>query len=221
MKKTIAIIFSILFASFSANAEIGVNIGVSGQVGLFAASGSETTAGLANHKDKRTEHGEAAWGSIFIEKSIGDRLLVGIDYVPAALETETTETAKSDMRTDGANTRTTSTNKVQIDFEDLTTFYLGLNLTENLYAKAGIVRVDVITNEKLETGSTYGNTDLDGMMLGVGYNKTMDSGIFLRVEGNYMDFDSQSLTASSGEANKIELSQLHGVSGKVSIGKSF
>ena len=96
----------------------------------------------------------------------------------------------------------------------------GVAPSENLYAKAGIVRVDVITNEKLETGSTYGNTDLDGMMLGVGYNKTMDSGIFLRVEGNYMDFDGTSLT-SSANSNKIELSQLHGVSGKVSIGKSF
>jgi hypothetical protein len=220
MKKTIAIIFSILFTSFSANAEIGVNIGVSGQAGIFAASGSETTGGLATHKDDGSEHGEAAWGSIFVEKTFGDRFLIGIDYVPASLETETVETAKADMRTDGAETRTGSTNKVQVDFEDLTTYYLGLNITENLYAKAGIVTVDVITNESLGTGSTYANTDLDGMMLGVGYNKTMDSGIFLRVEGNYMDFDGTSLT-SSANSNKIELSQLHGVSGKLSIGKSF
>ena len=220
MKKTIAIIFSILFTSFSANAEIGVNIGVSGQAGIFAASGSETTGGLATHKDNGSEHGEAAWGSIFVEKTFGDRFLIGIDYVPASLETETVETAKADMRTDDEATITGSTNKVQVDFEDLTTYYLGLNITENLYAKAGIVTVDVITNESLGTGSTYANTDLDGMMLGVGYNKTMDSGIFLRVEGNYMDFDGASLT-SSANSNKIELRQLHGVYGKLSIGKSF
>lgn len=220
MKKIIAIIFSILFLNNSANAEIGVNIGVSGQLGIFAASASETTGGLATHKDNGSEHGAAGWGSVFIEKTLGDRLLVGIDYVPSALETDTTETSKMDKRTDLSDVVSPSTNRVQIDFEDLTTYYVGLNLSDNFYAKAGIVRVDVITNESLGTGSTYGNTDLDGTMLGVGYNNSFDNGAFVRVETNYMDFDGASVT-SSANSNIIELSQLHGVSGKISIGKSF
>jgi hypothetical protein len=220
MKKIIAIIFSILFLNNSANAEIGVNIGVSGQLGIFAASASETTGGLAAHKDNGSEHGAAGWGSVFIEKTLGDRLLVGIDYVPSALATDTTETSKQDMRTDDSSAVSPSTNKVQIDFEDLTTYYVGLNLSDNFYAKAGIVTVDVITNESLGTGSTYGNTDLDGTMLGVGYNNSFDNGAFVRVETNYMDFDGATVT-SSANSNKIELSQLHGVSGKISIGKSF
>ena len=220
MKKLIAIFFSIIFVHTSSNAEIGLNVGVSGQLGLFAASGSETTGGVATHKDDGSEYGAAGWGSIFIEKTLGDRLLVGIDYVPASLETDTVETSKMDMRTDDDSAVTASTNSVQVDFEDLTTYYVGLNLTENLYAKAGIVTVDVITNENLGTGSTYGNTDLDGTVFGVGYNKSMNNGLFVRVEGNYMDFDGASLT-SSANSNKIELSQLHGVSGKVSIGKTF
>lgn len=220
MKKIIAIIFSILFLNNSANAEIGVNIGVSGQLGIFAASASETTGGLAAHKDNGSEHGAAGWGSVFIEKTLGDRLLVGIDYVPSALATDTTETSKQDMRTDDSSAVSPSTNKVQIDFEDLTTYYVGLNLSDNFYAKAGIVTVDVITNESLGTGSTYGNTDLDGTMLGVGYNNSFDNGAFVRVETNYMDFDGATVT-SSANSNKVELSQLHGVSGKISIGKSF
>ena len=220
MKKIIAIIFSILFLNNSANAEIGVNIGVSGQLGIFAASASETTGGLAAHKDNGSEHGAAGWGSVFIEKTLGDRLLVGIDYVPSALATDTTETSKQDMRTDDSSAVSPSTNKVQIDFEDLTTYYVGINLSDNFYAKAGIVTVDVITNESLGTGSTYGNTDLDGTMLGVGYNNSFDNGAFVRVETNYMDFDGATVT-SSANSNKIELSQLHGVSGKISIGKSF
>ena len=220
MKKIIAIIFSILFLNNSANAEIGVNIGVSGQLGIFAASASETTGGLAAHKDNGSEHGAAGWGSVFIEKTLGDRLLVGIDYVPSALATDTTETSKMDKRTDDSDAVSPSTNKVQIDFEDLTTYYVGLNLSDNFYAKAGIVTVDVITNESLGTGSTYGNTDLDGTMLGVGYNNSFDNGAFVRGETNYMDFDGASVT-SSANSNKIELSQLHGVSGKISIGKSF
>jgi len=220
MRKLIAIIFSIFFVHSNASAEIGLNVGVSGQLGLFAASGSETTGGLATHKDNGSEYGAAGWGSIFVEKTLGERFLFGVDYVPSALETDTVETAKDDMRTDDASTVSKSTNKVQIDFEDLTTFYLGVNLTENFYAKAGLVRVDVITNESLETGSTYGNTDLDGTVFGIGYNKSMDNGFFIRAEGNYMNFDGQSLT-STANSNKVELSSLDGVSGKISLGKSF
>jgi len=220
MKKLTILIISSLMMFTLAKAEIGVNVGISGQLGVFAASGSETTGGVATHKDNGSEHGSAGWGSIFIEKTLGERFLVGIDYVPGSLETETTETAKQDMRTDGASTVTVSTNTVQVDFEDLTTYYLGVKLTENFYAKAGLVKVDVITNENLGTGSTYGNTDLDGNLFGVGYDNSFSNGLFVRVEGNYMDFDGASLTSSANN-NKIELSQLHGVSGKISLGKSF
>jgi hypothetical protein len=146
--------------------------------------------------------------------------LIGIDYVPTALETETVETQKADMRTDDSSTISASVNKLQIDFEDLTTYYVGVYLTENFYAKAGMVTVDVITNENLETGSTYGNTNLDGTVFGIGYNKSMDNGLFIRAEGNYMNFDGASLT-SSANSNKVELSSLDGVSGKISLGKSF
>jgi hypothetical protein len=44
------------------------------------------TGGLATHKDNGSEHGSAGWGSIFIEKTLGERFLVGIDYVPGSLE---------------------------------------------------------------------------------------------------------------------------------------
>lgn len=220
MKKLTILIISSLMMFTLAKAEIGVNVGISGQLGVFTASGSETTGGVATHKDNGSEHGSAGWGSIFIEKTLGERFLVGVDYVPGSLETETTETAKQDMRTDGANTVTVSTNTVQVDFEDLTTYYLGVKLTENFYAKAGLVKVDVITNENLGTGSTYANTDLDGNLFGVGYDNSFSNGLFVRVEGNYMDFDGASLTSSANN-NKIELSQLHGVSGKISLGKSF
>jgi hypothetical protein len=220
MKKIIGFILSTFLFHSVANAEVGVNLGVSGSLGIFAATGSETTGGVATHKDQASEYGAAGWGSIFIEKELGDRLTIGIDYVPTALETETTETTKNDMRTDSSSATTTSTNKLQIDFEDLTTLYAAINLTDAFYVKAGYVSVDVITNEDLGTGSTYGNTDLDGLSLGVGFNNDYDNGMFVRVEGNYIDFDGASLT-STANSNKVDLSQLHGVSGKISIGKSF
>ena len=223
MKKAIVILISCAYLiSNSAFAEIGVNLGISGSAGLFTASGKEvdSSTGLtpASETHNDSEHGEAAWGSIFIEKTLGDRFAIGIDYVPASLETETTESARTD---DVLNVPTAKENKIQIDFEDLTTVYIALNVTENAYIKAGIAQVDVITNENLATGSAYGNTELDGTVFAVGYNKDFNNTMFLRVEGSYMDFDGASLTSTTNSDNKVTLNSLDGVSGKISIGKSF
>ena len=77
--------------------------------------------------------------------------------------------------------------------------------------------VELKTDETLGTGSSYGNTSLDGTVYGVGYQKDLDA-MFVRVEGTYMDFDGVTLTAND---NTIHLKSLDGLTGKLSIGKSF
>jgi len=223
MKKlTIMIISGLYLFTTSAFSEVGVNIGVSGNMGLFGATAQETHSGKTTSSitssDSDSEIAAVAYGSIFIEKELG-RFLIGFDYVPTPFESDTVETAKQDDQTanPAAAVKTVATNKVQVDLEDLYTIYVGLNVTENAYIKAGITSMDVITNESLGTGSSYGNTSLDGSMIGVGYHKDFDS-MFVRVEGNYMNFDGVSLTSND---NTIRLKSLDGVTGKVSIGKSF
>ncbi len=213
MKKyLIAILFG-LFTVSQASAELGVNVGLSGSAGLFAASGKEE----AGETHKGNEHGAAGWYSVFVEKSFGDRFAIGVDYVPDALESETTESIRYD-KTSSA-TPSGVENKIQIDFEDLTTFYATVNLTENVYGRVGYMKVDVITNESLGTGSSYGDTDLDGQVIGFGTNMSMDNGVFVRAEANYMSFDS-SEGLTSGD-NTITLTNLDGVSASLKIGKSF
>src|SRR5210317_80823 len=228
MKKIILTLFLGLFMfTTKASAELGINVGISGQLGLYAATATEfdegthgTTSG-PDETNKESEFLALGYGSVFIEKTLGQYLLIGIDYVPSALETETNESIKNDKTTGAAETFTQVTNKVQVDFEDLTTYYIGLNLGDSgAYVKAGIVTVDVITNETLGTGSTYGNTDLDGTLIGLGYNKGFDNGLFVRAEGAYTEFDGASVTSST-TVNKITLDSLDGVTGKISIGKSF
>ncbi len=224
MKKLILAAVLAMFASATAYAGPGINIGVSGQLGLFAATATETdvgTNGTTTGSDETNSESEflgIGYASVFIEKTLGDRAFIGVDYVPSALESETSETARNDKTTTDA--RSTKNNKVQVDFEDLTTVYLGLNVTENMYVKAGISTVDIVTNEDLGTGSTYADTDMDGMSIGIGYSATSDNGMFLRVEGNYMEFDGASVTSANG-VNKISLDSLDGASGKLSVGKSF
>ena len=218
MKKLILGI-SFMLASFSmVSAEIGVNLGVSGNLSVFHATGVETEVSEKNTEDAT---GVAGYSSIFIEKTLGDRFTIGYDYVPDALDSETAETVRNDLKAKADGASSAVTNTIKVAFEDLSTLYVALNITENFYVKAGMTSVDVITKESLATGSDYGNTSLDGTVYGVGYNNTFDNGMFFRVEGSIMEFDSAKLTSTTNSDNTIELKDLEGASGKISIGKSF
>ena len=224
MKKiTIAILF--LFSTISlASADLGINIGASASLGVFHADGKETRDHTAGSDEIKKENatGVAGYSSFFIEKTLGPNLTVGYDYVPDTLGTDTVENTRCDNNTNPAQggscgSGTNAANTVQIDFNDLTTYYATLNVGD-VFFKYGIMEVDVITNENLATGSTYGNTSLDGTMYGVGYNKTFDNAVFIRGEAMMLDFDSAKMTS---EDNTIELNNLEGAMGKISIGKSF
>ena len=183
----------------------------------FQATGTETEK---DEKNKEDAVGAAGWGSIFVEKALGERFAIGIDYVPSALESETSTLTQKDIKGVGTSSADAA-NKVQVDFNDLTTLYVSVNLTDNLYAKVGHMSVDVDTNETLGTGSKYGNTSLDGTLVALGWNTGFGNNMFVRVEGNYMQFDGASLTSSTNSDNKIELTDLNGASAKLSVGKSF
>ena len=192
MKKLTIATFLAIFSFSTASAEVGMNVGISGQMGLFAASATELDKGThgtttdGNETNRESDFIGLGYYSVFLEKEFGDRVFIGIDYVPDALETETNETVVDDKTT--TDTSTKKTNTVQVDFDDLTTIYLGINITEGMYIKAGAINVDITTNETLATGSTYGNADMQGTMIGFGWNAENASGIFLRAEGNLMEF---------------------------------
>jgi len=218
MKKLFAIIFSVVFLFLnSANAELGINVGISGQIGVFEASATETE----DTEKSREDDAMAAFGyvSVFLEKDLGQYITVGVDYVPSALESETVDETRSDLLATADGAASSVTQKVQVDFEDLTTLYVALNLNENFYLKAGIAQVDLITNETLGTGSTYGNASLDGTVYGAGYNKNFDNGMFVRAEGTYQEFDGVTINGSGDTS--VTADEINGVSGKISIGKSF
>jgi len=218
MKKLFAIIFSSVFLFLnSANAELGINVGISGQIGVFEASATETE----DTEKSREDDAMAAFGyvSVFLEKDLGQYITVGVDYVPSALESETVDETRDDLLATADGAASSVTQKVQVDFEDLTTFYVALNFNENFYLKAGIAQVDLITNETLGTGSTYGNASLDGTVFGAGYNKNFDNGMFVRAEGTYQEFDGVTINGSGDTS--VTADEINGVSGKISIGKSF
>ena len=156
---------------------------------------------------------------MFAELTLADRLTIGVSYVPEDLETESVETKQTDQK-DGA-AAATKTQTIKASLEDMTTIYASLLLTDNLYVKFGVVNLDLITQETLETGSSYGNTDLDGDTYGFGYNMEMDNGVFLRAEAMRTSLGGVSLTSTTNTANKVVLSDVDGVNASIMIGKKF
>ena len=218
MKKlTIAILM--LFSSFSlASAELGVNVGVSANTGIFTAE-AEETMGTTGKRGSDRAVGVFGYTSIFIEKTLGQYLFVGYDIATEDMDSETVET---NVRCSDVGSEAASCNQVvKVSFSDMQTLYAAVNVTENFFIKAGIVELDLITNETLGTGGTYGNTSLDGNMVGFGYNKDVTNGLFLRAEASMIDFDDIKLNSSSGETRFIKANGIGGATAKISVGKTF
>ena len=215
MKKTIC---AIILASFTyvpfASAEMGVNVGLSGQAGIFGATAKEVST---ERTSTGTEIAGVAYPSVFIEKSLGDKMVIGVDYMPDALSSDTVETTKLEHQSGG--TDSSKTNQLQVDFEGLTTAYVGFNITDSAYIKAGFMTVDVLTKENLGTGGSYGDTSLDGAMFGFGVHNQMDN-LFWRLEANYLEFDGVTVSSTNSD-NSVSVNSLDGLTAKISIGTSF
>ena len=119
MKKLIIAISTVfmLLATSAFSMDLRPTIGISGNAGVYAATGTENNyneAGTAVDETTK-EHGAFAteFGSIFAEVALNDAISVGIDYVP-----QTLETPQNTSNDGGVNTNT-----VEAHFEDLTTVY--------------------------------------------------------------------------------------------------
>ena len=51
-----------------------------------------------------------------------------------------------------------------------------------MYAKVGVSRMTVETDETVATGSTYGDEDIMGITLGLGTERDLDNGAFIELK---------------------------------------
>tara|TARA_B100000787_G_scaffold68419_1_gene50323 strand:+ start:1355 stop:2098 length:744 start_codon:yes stop_codon:yes gene_type:complete len=247
MKKIIATIAIFLgTCGISAAERLNVTVGLSGTLGLLDATAKETVTGtslykrnnsnsetvVTNKTSKTTSKSyndmPIGYGAVFAEfaSSLLPGLRVGVEYVPYDLDSETTENARTaKIGDDGVLIADAGINKVNLSLEAYTTGYLAYHHDAGparIFVRAGIVNAQVITNESLSTGSVYGNTSLDGTMFGLGFEKDIPNGLFVRGEVNQTDFDGLKLTGTGSEnVNTIDLSGLSGRSALVSVGKNF
>ena len=234
MKKLLIALVVLFGYATSASAVSGVNFGISITAGQFEADGAKeefkgahsSSASPGDVSIKASTEGDSAealfgFGSIFVEKVLTDKLAIGIDYVPMTLDTETAENERDVDITPAGVIGSETTNTVQVDFSDLTTLYLTYQVNDSVYLKGGLVSVDVETNESLGTGGAYGDTSLDGHVIAIGYNRDLDTGAFVRLEGHIMELDGVTLTNTNDSTKSITADGVSGYGAKLSIGRSF
>ena len=110
---------------------------------------------------------------------------------------------------------------LSVSFDNMITAYLRVTTPVGAYLKIGYTEVDLTTEENLGTGGAYGNTTLEGMIIGVGYNHDLPNGMFVRGEANLMDFDDVKLTNTADSTKSVEATGIEGYGARVSVGKSF
>jgi len=224
MKKIIITLVSSIFLLFGNANALGLNLGLSGAGGVFDVDGAteknaDATKNAADEKEDA--EGLYAIGSAFAEITFTDRIAIGVDYVPHALESNQVSNEKEVLAGTGKTVGTNVTNTAEVHVEDLTTVYASLFLNDNIYVKAGYSKGDVLTIENLGTGGAYPDTTIDGIVVGLGYDKDLPNGMFVRMEANFMDYDSVQVTNTNDSTKKITIDGVGGYGAKLSIGKSF
>ena len=239
MKKLIGTIVIAAFSTFSVNAETieniknkildtSVSVGITGTAGMLEADGKETMSlnGTTGDVAKKAEDLFLAYGSIFAEVHMPMNFRVGLSYVPYSLESKTTESVHTSYtKAQGGTGEANRTQKVKASIEDLASLYVSYHLDMSAFTgfvKAGLMQGDLVTKEKLSTNSKYGNADLEGQFIGIGIDKSISNGIFIRGEAVKTQFDDIALN-STGSRNKntIDITGLDGTNLSVSIGKTF
>ena len=219
MKKIIITLVSSIFLLFGNANAISFNIGGSLTGGVFSVDGaSEKNESVTKNASSEGEDAEGLYaiGSIFTELGVTDKIAIGVDYVPHALETNKVENTK-----EGNLTGVDVTNTAEVHIEDMYTVYASLFVTDNIYVKAGYTQADVLTKEVLKTGGAYPDTDIDGLTVGLGYDKDLAGGMFIRMEANFSEFDSVQVTNSNDTTKKVTVDGVSGYGARLSIGKSF
>ena len=217
MKKIIIAISSIWLLTVSSAMSMEYSIGISGNMGVYAATGTEKNFNNTGSAVDTTtdEHGAfvAEYGSVFAEIALTDTVSVGLDYAGSF------ETPENISNEDQGNQRS-----VSAEFTDYTTVYAKLNVPlGGTYLKVGYSTVDVTSNENGSGASrnSYGDDQSDGFTVGVGYNHELMNGVAVRLEVTGTEFSD--VQVDNGQTNKtqIQVKEMIGARGTLSIVKSF
>ena len=199
MKKIAINFLAVLFISALSLTKafaVDFTLGVSGAIANLQADGSETETGAVSAETtNKSVSNTFATGSIFAEAKF-DRLAFGVDYIPMDADVSDATHTRTDTETSvTGNQKAVTTSRTQTaaaEVSDHVTIYANYYMNDNIYLHLGYASVDVVTNESLDTGSSYGDASINGIQYGIGLQMTDN----LRLEAAYTDYDNVSITSS-------------------------
>jgi hypothetical protein len=210
------LIAAIAIVGLSTSASAGTfGVGVSGTFANINAEGTETEGTETDASPVTANATNTAWiGSIFAEYTMDalGGMTLGIDYIPGTADVNSRDISRTDTETSQEATTTSHTTAsvkrtAQAEVENHITYYAEIPVTAGIYAKGGIVTMDVNTTENIGTTKTYGNTDVDGILFGLGYKTSGSGALYYKLEATHTAFDSLSLSeqgqSAQSPANKI------------------
>ena len=121
----------------------------------------------------------------------------------------------------------TGTYTAKADVSNHTTIYFEPTMMTShnfgVYFKGGVSRVTVKSLEKIAVGtdsSVYGDETINGLMYGLGMRGLFDNGMFYKLEVIRVNYDTVSLTSSTGNKNTVEADPEQ-TAGRFAIGYRF
>ena len=196
-------------------------IGVTGTIAMIDASGSETEGTAADTSAKSASvDNTAAYGSIFIESTLGNGITFGFSHNPFAADVsdavhERTETSEAG---DGEGVSGSNTRKADAEVKNYNQIYMEVPY-KGSYVKVGFAQIDVNTQENaLSNGGTYGNATLDGLAIGIGAKQDFGNDSYMKLSLEYVDFEDLSLSSSTNNSINadLDITELN-----IAIGKRF
>lgn len=221
MRKILTMVFAVAFFGASANA-VEKRVGISAAVTGLSTDGTEQMKSSGSKLSKSQDE-TVIVPSIFFELANDRGIAFGIDFVPAEAELGSGTNARTDTDTDDASD-TAGDNKVSADLTSHTTLYVSVPLGgAGAYFKAGYAMATIETKESLATGTTYGNEDVTGTLVGVGFNKDRGNGTFFRTELSYTDYEEASFNGSldADSVRNVVTGDVDALALRLSLGKAF
>jgi len=223
MKKIILAISGLVLLAGGAFAD-STNIGAKLSYGDFDASGTETQNLTSDPNINSSGNAKFPFASIFLEREkelTNLNVAVGLDFIPLTAEIDSLTGGGA---ADGTGAKVEVGNQITLYVQPSKELSNGLKV----FGKLGYSRMSVDITDIKRQASTAGTAstdkatskDLDGVMVGLGIEKSVSAGPFdfIRLEASYTDYDTISHTNSNSKKLTAD-ADLTAIS--LSIGKKF
>ena len=225
MKKITLAVSGLVLLAGSAFAD-STNIGAKLSYGNFDASGTETQNLTSDPKLKSSGNADFPFASIFLEREkefSNLNVALGLDFIPLTAEIDSLTGGGA---ADGTGAKVEVGNQITLYVQPSKELSNGLKVFGKLGYSRMTVDISEITRQPVTNGSGTASTDkatskdLDGVMVGLGIEKSVSAGPFdfIRLEASYTDYDSISHTNSNSKKLTAD-ADLTAIN--LSIGKKF